>query len=231
MVNATMTRGFVRPASVALVLLGLAWPATARADAPAGDARATDDARSRAEQILDADEVASRRWYYGWTLGFGALTAGNLAVGALAGSTSVREEAFLTAGTTAVGMVATLLTFSPSAFEPARIRALPRGTAGERAARQAAAEAAVARAATVERFTRSWLSRIGGLALNATAFSIRWFVFKHPIPALYNVPLSFAVGEARVWTMPRGALDATSTARLAPWFDRGGAGLSYGGAW
>ena len=212
--------------SLALAVLTLC-PAPARADEPAP---AVAD-RSRAEQILDADELASKRWYYGWSGGFAGLTAAYLTVGALSHSTTIRQETYLTAASTTVGLLATVFTFSPAAFAPARIRAMPVGTEAERAARQQAAEDAVERAAKVERFTRSWLARIGGLALNAATFSIRWFVFEHRIPAVYNAVISFAVGEARVWSLPTGALAASPTAHLAPWFDRGGGGLSLTGSW
>lgn len=217
--GARTRRGRGGPRGHVAVLAAAALVAAMALAAPAAACPA--DAAERAAALrdrLERERTKAFRWRLGWALGFGAATAGQLALYATEtaplGEYDDAAEASLLAGAAKsfVGMSARIVL-------PLKV---PRpSTSGDGCADLAAAEAALARAARSEQ--RSfWLNHLGGLALQlAGTLYIGLSVEDAWGDAAISFGLGYAVGLASTYTQPRGAWHLHR---------RGGLGGAAGGA-
>ena len=175
---------------------------------PATEADSRVTARLRSvEQALEAGEPAAQLWWGGWLFG---LTTAAAAQGVASLSVSARAQPLYQVGAVraAIGAASVVLVPFPAAFAPARLRALPEGTAADRLEKLRLAEHLLRRAAMIERLGRSWVPRAGALLLNSAGSLWLWLREDRPASAAISFALGMAVGEAKIFTQPTAAIDA-----------------------
>lgn len=154
------------------------------------------------EATLPRARAHAQRWMWGWTTGFTALTAGQLAAIPILHDAHQTPVLEVNAASTALGAVFLLVSPPPAIRTPHRIEAF----AGDPCARLAELERLVERSSRAERFGRSWLTHGGNAALNIAAGLVLAIGFDDWKDAWLTTAAGVVVGEVMIWTQP---MDAT----------------------
>jgi hypothetical protein len=146
---------------------------------------------------LDAEALRCERWWWGWTLGYAALTLGQSAAWALVDERGTRADLAVGAATSLVGLGGMALSdLSPVAAARDAVRL-----------RSPDVRNAVARAAEAEREGRRWWLHAANVALGIGAAAVLWLGYDRPVPGMVNGAIGIGVGEAQIWTQPDRLLD------------------------
>lgn len=181
------------------VLVGVvAGVLAAVAPAHAEDA-CTPEADALRAHLVEA-ERATYRWNLGWTIAFGAASAGQLALATLEVNplgtfdTQYRDTLYVGAAKAGIGFASRLVL-------PLRVDVpapLP-----DRCADRTVLRATLTRLATKER-RLFWLTHIGGMALNLGGMALLWE--RHGASTgLVSFAISYPVGTLSAYTLPRGS--------------------------
>ena len=205
-------------ASVLVVLLAMASPAAGQ-DAGSLTDRAVTNRLAYIQQALDEGESSANLWWYGWLIGYGAATAGQLAARSNTGNEENRQDLVVGAATTALGAVGQLIAPMDAGRLPGRLRAMAGDTSEARRAKLAAAEEFLRRSAARERLGRSWQTHALAGAVNLAAGLVVW---KHYDRSASDALFTFAVGqlvsEIQIFTQPMKAVrDLESYERRSDW--------------
>lgn len=201
-----------RLAACALALTAACAPATALAGASGPDDRV-----ATVQATLDADEPAATRWFWIWSAAFVASGVANGAGAFVVDDPANRASARVNAVSSGVALVAMLVSPWPAMHAGTRLRAF-QGTPAER---ERAAERLLQSSAEAERFESGWLTRAGGLVINAAAGA--WLTWHDHYP--WHGLLAFVTGqvvcEIKIATVPTAARDrvrkeTTAAAYFAP---------------
>ncbi len=218
-------RGRVLVGAVAGVIGAGLW-APPPAHAEDACAREADALRTH---LVDA-ERATYRWNLGWTLAFGASSAGQVVLAALEVNPlgtfdpSYRDTLYVGAAKAGLGFASRLVM-------PLRVD-VP-APLSDRCADRTALRATLTRLATTER-RLFWLTHLGGMALNLGGMALLWE--RHgATTGLVSFAISYPVGPLSAYTLPRGSWKRWR-AEQAGWtvgVGATGAGpsLSLSGAW
>jgi len=202
-----------RVVSLTSILLGTSAPS----------AHAEDSSPREIDAVLAEDAAASRRWYFGWTLGFAASTGGQLAL--LREVDDDRNRAVLRVGAfmSGVGFLTTVLLPPPSIFydRPARLDAEK-------------LRARLRRSAAAEDFGHSWIAHGLGIAANAGAGLYLALHYRLPWSGLLQFVVGTGVSTLKIALLPTVARDhlAKNPIRtsLTPLIGVGTIGLAIDGA-
>jgi len=200
----------------------------AAAPARADDGCAHEAAALRAH-LVDA-ERATYRWNLGWTIAFGAASAGQVALAALEVNplgtfdANYRDTLYVGAAKAGLGFASRLVL--PLAVDvPAPL--------ADRCADRAVLRATLTRLATKER-RLFWLTHLGGMALNLGGMALLWE--RHgATTGLVSFAISYPVGMLSAYTLPRGSWKRWRAERAGWTVGVGATGLgpsvSIAGAW
>jgi hypothetical protein len=208
----------------ALLIVGVAWSMAYSYTQEKPGSPSDDQVKERLgfiENALRAGQPRARAWWYGWIAGYsaGAIVSGSLAAAhwndkKLDSATQLKvkdrgfaEDMLVTSTTLALGVGGLLIDPFVPAFAPARLRALPDGTAEERQLKLDRAEALLRECARREREGRGWLTHLLNLGVNAAAGLVTVWAFDRPWS---DGLLTFAAGEAislvNIYSQPRRAI-------------------------
>lgn len=160
---------------------------------------------------LQAEEGADRLWYWGWASFLGAVVVGETVIAATTSSEGSRINAYVNIPASAAGMIAVLLTPPAAAFGLEEVRRMPEDTPEQRQAKAAALRSLFRRAAEQERYYRSPLNHVVGLAVNAGLAAILYFGFKLGGRALLTLAGGTLEWEMQIFTRPTAALDLATS--------------------
>jgi hypothetical protein len=167
------------------------------------------------EQSLAQAEPALACWYDGWLLGYTALTFGQTMAATMARQLESQPEdrralrAGMVAGaaTSAVGALALLLS-RPTGVGAARALALmPDGTAEQRAAKLARAEALLRAIAEEEAMGAGWITHAANVAVNLVAGLVLWLGYDLLQDGAVTFGSGWAVGAVQIFSQPTQAID------------------------
>ncbi|MCC6646087.1 MAG: hypothetical protein IT374_11015 [Polyangiaceae bacterium] len=192
---------------VASIVLGLSLSVSSAARAAEPEAR-----RAEVEARLDAGAPYARRWYWGWSGGFAAVSALQLGSLLVLDDPGLRADAVVGGALAGVGAISTLALPLSAASGARSIRALPDETSEQRVARARAGEDALRRAAREARFLTSWIAHAGVVGANAAAAAVSRWVYHRPwdMVALAR-GTGLVVGELKVLSTPTDAIDAEAS--------------------
>jgi hypothetical protein len=163
----------------------------------------------RIQEVLVRDRQGTDAWWFGWLAGYGAATAGQMAVFAVSGDTGTRQDMIVGAATTFLGTANQFITPLRTGPRADRLSALPESTPEEIRHKLAEAEAMLEKVALTERFGRSWKAHTLTGAVNLTAGLVTWLGFKRSVWAgVGNFALNTMVTEVQIWTQPMRTLKA-----------------------
>jgi hypothetical protein len=169
------------------------------------------DASARIEFIHHTMPRARRRakrWSLGWTLGFAALTAGQLALIPLQDYPEQKRVLLVNSGSTALG--AAFMAFAPPKVirHEKRLEAELAAKGYDRCAVLTIAEQLLVSEAEAEQFGQSWLMHGGNVLINLGAGLILGLGWDSWQSAWLTTVVGTLVGEVMIWTQP---MDATRT--------------------
>ncbi len=236
----------MRPAGLLAMALAASLPAAARAQgcpAPAGaDPRlAAAGAESRLAFIrasLAAEAGRVRTWQLWWSVGYGGLTAAQLAAIPFTEDPGARADWAVGAASAATGLGLVLLFPPEVGSSEARLASLP----PDGCAALAEAERLLEGAAASEAAQTGWLVHAGNVLLNAGFGLILGLGWQRWESAAVTFATGAALGEATILTQPTGlpeelaryragdlAPAASAGVRLLPLATRRGFGLALAG--
>jgi hypothetical protein len=186
--------------------------------APAAVARDTDgcfpeldvDARyARILDVFDRGKSASKVWWFGWTSGYIAATAGQGVLAAVTHDRGTRIDSIVGAAESAVGVVGMLVaTPRTPMWASGELRAMSDRTPCERVRRLHRAEKLLEKSAEEQASSRSWYSQLLGGVINLAAPIVLWAGYKRYASGWYTLGPGVAVQEAQILTQPTAALAA-----------------------
>jgi len=183
------------------------------------------DAVERIEYIqraLDEGDFRATLWWWSWLGIYGVSTGASFYTAATTtnGGTKVIQNVY--GVQSALGMAGILASRFASIYGAGELRAMPSGTADERAARLARAEGLLSSAAEDEEFGRSWISHALSAAVNGGGALVIWKGYDERLrnngkkpgkEALTCFVLGMAVSEIQIFTQPTRAIDDWSAYR------------------
>jgi len=181
--------------------------------ADAAPALAATDGRVRLEWI---DQRLSREahrmswWNWGWAVGIGASGLGTLvAVPFVAPENRID---YYTGAVMAGAGVIPFIVAPPNVIHDAqqlhaKLQAFPPKTDDQVCALLSDAESRLMRDARNERLLSGWWSHAANVAINAAGFLFLGFGYHHWLSGALNGGIGFAIGEAVIFTQPRGTMD------------------------
>jgi hypothetical protein len=186
--------------------LSLTLERGARAD-PAPDEV---DARYAAiTSALERGEGRAKLWWYGWTLGLGAITVGEMTAAIVTRDEGTRVDAVVSAGGSLLGTGAMLVVVSRSAFEfRDRLAAIDASTPDGRLARLHEAEKILDEAADDEIAGHSLLAHLASNAVTLAGTFVLWAGYHEYASGWLNLIGGTLTGEAQIFTKPRAAIEA-----------------------
>jgi hypothetical protein len=191
-----------RLAPLAAALLLVAGRAAAQGTATPADAEVTNRV-AFIESALDAGRPAADLWWYGWLAGYGAATAGQIAVCSSTDDQKQRQDMRVGAYNAALGAVGQAVFPLEAGRFAARLKELPAATPEARRAKLAAAEDYLRRAAAQERLGRSWQPHVLSAAVNLGAGLAIWQHYDRPArDGLVTFAISQLVSEIQIFTQP-----------------------------
>ncbi len=158
-------------------------------------------------QMLEQGELKADLWWNGWLIGYGAATLVQGGIGAASHDKTTRQDMFLGAATTGLGVAGQLLTPMASRNAPDRLSRLPETTPEERRQKLFMAEKILQESASDERAGRSWKTHAITGAVNLAGGLIVWRGFQRSFgEGLLNFALNTAVTEIQIFTQPTRAI-------------------------
>jgi hypothetical protein len=159
------------------------------------------------ESALDAGRPAANLWWYGWMAGYGAATAGQLAVRSSTDNEKQRQDMLVGAYTTAFGAAGQLIFPLEAGRFSARLKGLPGATPEARRAKLAAAEELLRTGAAQERLGRSWQPHALAAAVNLGAGLVIWRRYDRPArDGLLTFAIGQIISEVQIFTQPMRAV-------------------------
>jgi hypothetical protein len=206
--------------SIAVALLLVAGRAGAQGAASATDAEVA-NRLAFIESALDAGRPAANRWWYGWMAGYGAATAGQLAVYSSTDNEEQKQDMLVGAFTSAFGAAGQVVFPLEAGRFSTRLKALPDTTPEARRAKLAAAEQFLRTGAAQERLGRSWQPHAFAAAVNLGAGLVIWRHYGRPArDGLVTFAIGQLISEVQIFTQPmRAARDLREYERRTD-FDR-----------
>ncbi len=203
----------------AVAALALA-PARARAEtrcpppADAGAVLGATDGRARLEWIdqrLAREAHRMRWWNWGWAIGIGASGLGSLVPVPFVASGD-RIDYYTGAVMAAVGVIPFIVA-PPNVIDDShelrlKLAGGPPGTDAQVCALLADAETRLVRDARNEHLLSGWWSHAANVAINAGGLLFLGLGYHHWLSGAINGAAGLAIGEAVIFTQPRGAMDA-----------------------
>ncbi len=196
--------------------------------------------RAEAEQKLQAihqalrDEARRGRvWFWGWTIGSGALPVGQLAPVPFVSDKGLRADLVVGAATSAVGLIGVLASRPESIPGAEALDAMP-SPAADPCAELSRAEDLLDRAARDEAFATGWLMHGANLLVNVAAGLVLGLGYDRWDSAAITAGSGFVIGEAQIltapthligWSPPGSGATAPSHAILVPWLTPTSVGL------
>ncbi len=196
----------------ALLIVAFLFAAgAAHADEPLGDRRRSDvDVARRLafiESRLEAGTPAANRWSYGWLSTYGALTVAQIGVALGTTDRARRIDMAVGAFSSSLGVIPfALFPFTPR-FAASQLAEWPGTTPSERRRKLVQAERLLRKSAESEAFGQSWMTHLGGLAVNF-AFGLVLAAGYHRLGSgVTSTTVGIAVGELQIVTQPTAAID------------------------
>ena len=180
----------------AIFLMPLTGPAGAQA------ADADDDRLGYIQRALEAEQPEARRWWWGWVTTFSVSTVALATASLLVDDEGIKRSGQVGAGSSAVGLVATLLVPCPARYAADAVRSMPEGSPSEREAKLRRAERLLEYAARQEAFGESIWAHVGSLLVSGTAGAVLYFAYDQPEAAARNLGVGVLVGQLRIHTLP-----------------------------
>jgi hypothetical protein len=223
--NVNLRRADTRGACLAFALVALLSAragAQTQCQAPphAAPALAATDGRARLEWIdqhLAREAHRMSWWNYGWALGIGASGLGTLvAVPFVAPENRVD---YYTGAVMAGAGVIPFLVAPPNVIHDSRqlhdlLQTFPPKTDDQVCALLSDAESRLVRDARNEHLLSGWWSHAANVAINAAGFLFLGFGYHHWLSGALNGGIGFVIGEAVIFTQPRGSMDALARYQL-----------------
>ncbi len=195
-----------------LATLATVAPAsTAYADeaSPAPATAPVTDVGERADflqQRFSEGQRNAQLWFWGFTGGTAALAVGQGVVGAVVTTTDVRVPALVGAGTALIGVLTLVVIPLPTIYAGDTLTDLKASGAPE-AERLAVAEDLLRRAEQTEWLNTSWVAHTLTAVLALGSAAILWAAYDLPVQAVIQLVAVTAIGELRIWTLPKVATD------------------------
>lgn len=159
------------------------------------------------EQMVARGKPGVERWWIGWLGGYGAATVGQGAVAVTTNNGSLKEDMYLGAATTLLGVAGQLLTPMLPLYKTDRLSEIPEDTHEARLQKLKNAEELLKECARREKSGRSWQVHAVTGAVNLCGGLIVWYGFKRDAWAgVQNFALNTIITEAQIWTQPTRAM-------------------------
>jgi hypothetical protein len=214
-----MLRSSIKKIAFACLMLCVVSANLYAADAalPAGDPAERIDYIQR---VLDEGDFRATLWWWSWMGIYGASTGASFysAVTTSNGGTKVVQNVY--GVQSALGMAGILASRFAAIYGAGELRAMPAGTADERAAKLAKAEGLLGSAAEDEEFGRSWISHALSAVVNGGGALVIWKGYDDRLrrngkdpdkEALTCFALGMVVSEIQIFTQPTRAIDDWSS--------------------
>jgi hypothetical protein len=159
------------------------------------------------EQMLARSKPGVERWWIGWLGAYGVATIGQGAVALTSNNESLREDMYLGAATTLLGVAGQLLTPLLPPYKTDRLAKITEDTHEARLQKLKNAEELLKECARREKSGRSWQMHAVTGAVNLCGGLIVWHGFKRNVWAgVQNFALNTIITEAQIWTQPTRAV-------------------------
>ncbi len=193
-------RSFALAVATVVLLQGVA-----RADPPPDE---VDRRYAAITASLEEGEGRARLWWYGWTIGFAGLTAGETTV-ALVANDGTRVDAVVSAAGSALGLGAMLFFVSRTAFEwRGPLAAYDATTPAGRLARLKEAERILDKIADDETMGHSIFAHLASDVVTLAGTFVLWAGYQRYTSGWINLIGGVVVGEAQILTMPTAGIRA-----------------------
>jgi hypothetical protein len=195
-----------KAASVFAILLLLTTQLAAQEARDLGDAAVT-NRLAYIQNSLDGGQKAADLWWYGWLVGYGAATAGQLAVYSRSDDEKQRQDMLVGAVTTALGAGGVLIFPVEAGGFAARLRAMPGDTLEARRVKLASAEGYLRKAAAQEELGRSFQTQAIATAVNLAAGLTIWLHYNRPAKdGLITFAIGQIISEVQIFSQPMRAV-------------------------
>ncbi len=159
------------------------------------------------QSSLDGGEEAADLWWYGWGIGYGALTAEQFVAHSRADTEKERQDTLVGYVTSSFGVIGQLAAPVEAGRLAAQLRAMPGETPEERKVKLAAAENALRRSAAQEAFGRSWKMHAISGAVNLGIGLFLSLRYDRPgRDGLTTFAIGQLVSEVQIFTQPMNAV-------------------------
>ncbi len=160
------------------------------------------------QKMLDGRKTNANRWWYGWLIGYSAVTVGQGANFFISDSKKTKQDMTLGAAVTFLGAAGQIIDPMTPGSAPATLRSIPENTPQERRKKLLEGERLLQKCAQREKDGRSFRTQLIVGAVNLTSGLIVWLGFKRSIwEGLGNFALGTAVTEIQIFTQPTKAIN------------------------
>ncbi|TAL31531.1 MAG: hypothetical protein EPN93_17200 [Spirochaetes bacterium] len=174
------------------------------------------------QNALDGGDFRATLWWWGWLGIYGASTGASFYTAATTdnGGTKIIQNVY--GVQSALGVAGILISRFASIYGAGELRAMPSGTADERAAKLARGEGLLGSASEDEEFGRSWIGHALGVVVNGGGALVIWKGYDERLrregkepgkEALMCFALGMIVSEIQIFTQPMRAVDDWSEYR------------------
>ena len=159
------------------------------------------------QKSLDAGQHNAEIWWRGWLYGYCAATVAQGVVGLSSNRLGNRQDMFLGAGSTVMGVLGQLISPMTPAHVPEQIRLQPEDTPQERTAKLKKAEELFAASAKRDQYGHSWKNQAASGVVNLGCGLVTWLGFKRTIWEGAGIfALNTAICEVQIFTQPTRAI-------------------------
>lgn len=157
---------------------------------------------------LDSRAGHAERWWYGWLIGFTAVTVGQAVIALASEDRNVRADFAIGAASSALGILGMFITPVPRGRVADDLRRLPVSTPDERERALALAEQLLRRTAQGEIAANSWSEyALAGAVAVGSGVAV-WYPYDLPVQGGVKIGVGLLVGSARNLTAPTGGRTA-----------------------
>lgn len=179
-------------------------------------AQSTDaQARERIDYLqkrFDEGQGSAKIWWWGWLWGYAGMTAAQMGIYFAVPADSeenqtTRDILLVGAASSFLGVIGQIITPMTPAYAGDELRALPEGTAPQRAEKLRRGEALLKESAEREEFGRSWIAHGACVVVNLGAGLIIWQGMHHSFTdGLVNFGAGMLISEIQIFTQPMRAV-------------------------
>jgi len=155
------------------------------------------------KNTLEHDKENTKRWWYGWLVGYSAATIGQGVIYFDSNEKGTKQDMALGAATTLLGAAGQFISPLIPGRESIQLNSISATTGIERLKKLVIAEKLFEECAMREKLARSWKNHALCSAVNLGGGLITWLGFKRSFGAgVGYFVLNTAITETQIWTQP-----------------------------